>query len=148
MFKLSDKAYRIFRFATSGTLLLVLVLNFFPGIHGKFIPNVIRTFEEPSFYDKYYSILPGMIRYFPLAAAVLFVIGKRWSDAASFVLMMPAVYVSRFAIRLAEVFEPMGGLGGYRYSRTFVGWIVTLLVMAAWISIFSGLVVFEKKSVK
>ena len=145
MFKLSDKAYRSFRFFTSGALLLVFVLSFLPGIFGEFIPNIIQYFEDPSSYDKYSSILPGIFKFFPLAAALLFLIGKLWSDMISFALMIPAVYMTRFALVLAQIFEPTGGLGGHRYSRTWVGWIVTVLVMAAWIGIFSGLVVFERK---
>lgn len=137
------RAYRYMRYATIAALLIAFGLSFLSCIRAEFVPWFPERMDDPSGFVKYIPMLPGFLRYLPVVAALLLLIWRRWSDIVSLVVMVLPVLITVKMQPIYKMMEPMGGLGGYVYSYTILGLIVSVLIVAAGLCI--GILAFVRK---
>ena len=129
MLHTENKARRVLCYAMVAVLMLAFALSFFSCIKETFIPWFPERLDDPSERVELLPMLPGFIRYLLIPAAALLLIGKLWTDILSIVFLIPPLLVALGMKIIYEVFETMGGLGGYVHEYTPLGRIVQGLLL-------------------
>lgn len=145
MLHTENKARRVLRYAIVAVLMLAFALSFFSCIKETFIPWFPERLDDPSERVELLPMLPGFIRYLLIPAAALLLIGKLWTDILSVLFLLSPLLVALGMKMIYEVFETMGGLGGYVHEYTLLGRIVTGLLMLVWLSEILLLCTYKKK---
>ena len=132
MLHTETKAHRIIRYATAAVLILAFVLSFFSCIQETYVPFFPERMEDPYISNESIPMLPGFMRFMLLAAAALLLIGRKWAYIASIVTLVPPMLVALGMKIIYEVFEPIGGLGGYTHAYTLLGKFVVALILLSY----------------
>jgi hypothetical protein len=129
MLRKDNRTHPLVNYVVAAILMLAFALSFFSCIQETLTFWFPERMDDPSPRVEYFPMLPGFPRYLLIPAAALLLIGKLWADILSGIFLILPLLVALGMETIYELFEPMGGLGGYTYEYTLLGRIVVGLLL-------------------
>ena len=132
MLRKDNRTHPLVNYVVAAILMLAFALSFFSCIQETYVPFFPERMEDPYISNESIPMLPGFMRFMLLAAAALLLIGRKWAYIASIVTLVPPMLVALGMKIIYEVFEPIGGLGGYTHAYTLLGKVVVALILLSY----------------